>query len=96
MVEKVLKKVEQEHLYSIKAIEDHYQNGQDLDNFSHQVVRFIREYLLKLPCDEGLIQIITDYLHKDRLTIYPRIAYFIINSRYEELLTHTAVNYMMH
>ncbi|MDD3039473.1 hypothetical protein [Bacteroides sp.] len=85
VVEKTLKKVEKEHWYSINAIEDHYQNGQNLDNFSHQVVRFIREYLLKLPCDEGLIQIISDYLHKDRLTIYPRIAYYIINSRYKEL-----------
>lgn len=85
IVEKVLKKVSLDHWHSIKTIEDHYQNGQDLDNFSHQVVRFIREYLLKLQCDKKFIQLISNYLHKDRLTIYPRIAYYIINSRYEEL-----------
>lgn len=84
-VEKVLKVVERDHLHSLMAIEDHYQNGQNLDKFSHQVVRFIREYLLKIPCDDRLIQIVSDYLHKDRITVYLRIAYFIINSRYEEL-----------
>lgn len=85
VIEKVLQKVEKDHWFGIKTIEDHYQNGQNLDEFSHQVVRFIREYLLKLPFDDKLIQIISEYLHKDRITIYPRIAYFIINSRYEEL-----------
>lgn len=85
LIERVLQKVEKDHWYSIKTIEDHYQNGQNLDNFSHQVVRFVREYLLKLPNDETFIRLISDYLHKDRITIYPRIAYFIINSRYEEL-----------
>lgn len=85
IIERVLQKVEKDHWYSIKTIEDHYQNGQNLDNFSHQVVRFVREYLLKQPNDEKFIQLISDYVHKDRISIYPRIAYFIINSRYEEL-----------
>ena len=85
VIEKVLKKVAKDHLYNITTIEDHYQNGQNLDNFSHQVVRFVREYLLKLSCDDMLIRIISEYLNKDRITIYPRIAYFIINSRYEKL-----------
>ena len=85
IIERVLQKVEKDHWYSIKTIEDHYQNGQNLDNFSHQVVRFVREYLLKQPNDEKFIQLISDYIHKDRISIYPRIAYFIINSRYEEL-----------
>lgn len=85
IIEKVLKKVAKDHWYNITTIEDHYQNGQNLDNFSHQVVRFVREYLLKLSCDDLLIRIISEYLTKDRITIYPRIAYFIINSRYEQL-----------
>lgn len=85
VIEKVLKKVAKDHWYNITTIEDHYQNGQNLDNFSHQVVRFVREYLLKLSCDDMLIRIISEYLNKDRVTIYPRIAYFIINSRYEQL-----------
>lgn len=85
IIEKVLKKIEKEFWYSVSTIEDHYQNGQNFDNFSHQIVRFIREYLSKFPCDDSLIQIISDYLHKDRMTIYPRIAYFIINSRYIDL-----------
>ena len=85
LIERVLQKVENDHWYSIKTIEDHYQNGQNLDNFSHQIVRFIREYLLKQPSDEKFIQLISGYIHKDRFSIYPRIAYFIINSRYEEL-----------
>ncbi|OFZ12205.1 MAG: hypothetical protein A2465_11070 [Bacteroidetes bacterium RIFOXYC2_FULL_39_11] len=85
VIEKVLKKVAKDHWYNISAIEDHYQNGQNLDNFSHQVVRFVREYLLKLSCDDMLIIIISEYINKVRITIYPRIAYFIINSRYEKL-----------
>lgn len=35
IIERVLQKVEKDHWYSIKTIEDHYQNGQNLDNFSH-------------------------------------------------------------
>lgn len=83
--EKVLKKLRKEYWYSIKAIEDHYQNGFDSDNFPRQVVKFIREFLLKLPSSQSYYKTISKYLNEDKKTIYPRIAYYIIDSRYQDL-----------
>lgn len=70
--------------YSVKAVEDHYQNGQDFDNYTHQLIVYIRESLLIEPFSIKLVSILRRLINKDS-RIHSRIAYFIINRRYNEL-----------
>lgn len=69
---------------SVKAVENHYQNGQDFDNYTHQLIVYIRECLLLEPISNKLITILKKLIKKNS-NIHSRIAYYIINCRYSEL-----------
>lgn len=70
--------------HSLATIEDHYQNGQDLDNYQHQLIRIIRSFLLQLPISSDFIDIIKLFINKEAY-IYKRLVYYVINNRYSDL-----------
>lgn len=76
--------IEDLSFYNIKTIEDHYQNGQDFYKYLNQLIVFIRESLLKEPLSKGLEAIITKLLNTES-HIHSRIAFYVINIRYNEL-----------
>jgi len=79
-----LNKIDDFTWFSVKAVENHYQNGQDFDNYPHQLIVYIREWLLLEPISTKLVTILKKLIKKNS-NIHSRIAYYIINSRYNEL-----------